>query len=263
MAGKSEEQQKAEMEQKSKHLMADAEVAAAAKMIEAEQKAKQLMADAEVAAAAKMVEAAELKFMIAQAELSNVSKIVEAAELKFMIAQAELSNVSKDVGRVESGKAAACSVVGGVFGALPLLSATSASGSDLSIALSFLAALASCALFGVTYRYAVGRDTSNANLKGGVVAGFALVRAAAAADVLQISPVDGPFTTDVIVSAPIYASLSVPISSVDGPFTTDVIVAASIYAGQSVLLFGFAAAAIEAAFARGLITRCDDAPSRN
>lgn len=99
-------------------------------------------------------------------------------------------------------------------------------------ALSLLAAFASSALFGVTYRYAVGSNPQNPHLKGGVVTAFGLVRAAAAADELQLTSVAGPLTVEVIGSA-------------------------ALYAGQSMLMFAFAATAIEAGFKQGFIKRID------
>lgn len=73
----------------------------------------------------------------------------------------------------------------------------------------------------MTYgRYAVGSNPQNPHLKGGVVAAFGLVRAAAAADMLQSASTQGPFALEVIGTS-------------------------ALYAGQSVLMFGFAAAAIE------------------
>ena len=121
--------------------------------------------------------------------------------------------------------------MGGTLGVLPfaLLSGGSV---GLPEALSLLAAVASCALFGVTYRYAVGSNPQNSHLKGGVVTAFGLVRAAAAADVLQLSSPSGPFTIEVMGSA-------------------------ALFAGQSMLMFAFAATAIEAAFNQGFVKRID------
>lgn len=75
-------------------------------------------------------------------------------------------------------------------------------------------------------RYAVGSNPQNPHLKGGVVAAFGLVRAAAAADMLQSASTQGPFALEVIGTS-------------------------ALYAGQSVLMFGFAAAAIEVRAAWG------------
>ena len=132
---------------------------------------------------------------------------------------------------MESGKAAACALVGGAAGALPFVLFSSGS-PGLPEALSLLAAVASCALFGVTYRYAVGGNPKNPHLKGGVVTAFGIVRAASAADVLQLSSASGPFTVEVMGTA-------------------------ALYAGQSMLMFAFAATAVEAGFKQGFIKRVD------
>ncbi len=63
---------------------------------------------------------------------------------------------------------------------------------------------------------------------------FALVRAAAAADILQLSSANGPFTLEVV-----------------GP--------AALYAGKSVLMFAFAATAIEVRNQRACNCTCSDA----
>lgn len=62
------------------------------------------------------------------------------------------------------------------------------------------------------------------------MAAFGLVRAAAAADMLQSASTQGPFALEVIGTS-------------------------ALYAGQSVLMFGFAAAAIEVTAARGQVRR--------
>ena len=123
-------------------------------------------------------------------------------------------------------------MLGGAAGLLPFALLQSGGASGLSEVLGFLAAVASCALFGVTYRYAVGSNPQNPHLKGGVVTAFGLVRAAAAADVMQLSSPDGPFAVDVI-----------------GP--------AALYAGQSMLMFAFGATVIEIAFKQGFLRRVD------
>ena len=140
----------------------------------------------------------------------------------------------QDAGRIESGKAAACALAGGFVGILPLTLIQSGGAPGLVEFLGLLAAAASCGLFGVTYRYAVGSNPQNPHLKGGVVSAFGLVRAASAADILQLSSAEGPFSIDVVGKA-------------------------ALYAGESMLLFGFAAAAIEAGFQKGFIKRVDPA----
>lgn len=186
----------------------DAAAAAAARS-----RADALLADAEVAAAERLLRAAEIEHASALA--------VQAAAAAAAGADGE---------RTESGKAAALAAAGGILAAAPLLVAT-APASPLQAVLSLASAVASCALFGVTYRYAVREDGANTQLRGGVVAAFALVRAAGAADVLQASAAPGDVLSAVVVGS------------------------AALYAAQCMLLFGFSAAALEAGFANGLLRR--------
>lgn len=135
----------------------------------------------------------------------------------------------QDTDRAESGKAAALAAAGGLAGALPLLLSSSSVG--VQGLLSLAASLAACLLFGVTYRYAVRQDATNMHLRGGVVAAFGLVKALGAADVIQATA----DASDVL--------------------SADVVGNAALYAGQCMLLFGFAAAAVEAGFSNGWVKR--------
>jgi hypothetical protein len=47
------------------------------------------------------------------------------------------------------------------------------------------------------------------------------------------------------------------LSSASGPFSVEVVAPAALFAGQSMLMFAFAATAIEAAFKQGFIKRVD------
>ena len=64
--------------------------------------------------------------------------------------------------------------IGGFLGSLPYLA--TAGHSAGSTALSAAQVAASCLLFGVTFRYVASADASNAQLKGGIVGAFGLVR---------------------------------------------------------------------------------------
>eukprot|EP00955_Chlamydomonas_euryale_P044380 352869-Chlamydomonas_euryale.AAC.9 len=86
-----------------------------------------------------------------------------------------------------------------------------------------------------TLMWTVGNSPDNQQLRGGVVAAFGLVRAAAAADILQVSSPDGIITIEVIGSA-------------------------ALYAAQSMLMFGFSAAVVEYGFRQGLIKLVDPQP---
>lgn len=134
--------------------------------------------------------------------------------------------------RIESLKAAALAAVGGAAGALPFVFSSSQPGQ--SALLAFAASVAACFLFGVTYRYAVRQDVSNAHLKGGVVAAFGLVKAIGAADMLQSMSPDA--------------------------FSIGVLGNAALYAGQSMLTVAFAATALEAGFNNGFVKRFDSRP---
>lgn len=135
----------------------------------------------------------------------------------------------QDGERLESGKAAALAAAGGLVGALPFL--LSAATPGLQGLLSLAASAAACMLFGVTYRYAVRQDSTNLHLRGGAVAAFALVKALGAADVIQATAESGEVL-----------SLSVIGNS-------------ALYAAQCMLVFGFAAAAVEAGFSNSIVKR--------
>lgn len=69
-----------------------------------------------------------------------------------------------------------CSLAG-LAASLPVALAGRGPDSSLvSLVVSEGAILATCALFGVCYRYMIRRDTGNTHLKGGVVAAFGLTR---------------------------------------------------------------------------------------
>lgn len=138
---------------------------------------------------------------------------------------------------MESGKAAAIAAAGGALGTLPFLLSSSGVGGTQAL-LSFAASVAACLLFGVTYRYAVREDASNTQLRGGVVAAFALVKALGAADIIQASAESGEV------------------------FSVAVVGNAALYAAQCMLLFGFAATALEAGFSNGVVKRMSGGSGR-
>lgn len=83
-------------------------------------------------------------------------------------------DIDKDSERLESVKAAAISSIIGVLASLPISSYEVHSLPQLFFRSSVV--LISCALFGVTFRYAVRRDLDNIQLKTGAAAAFAVVR---------------------------------------------------------------------------------------
>jgi len=153
---------------------------------------------------------------------------VRIAELALIMARAgnsatelsgkwEASDIDEDAERIESGKAAAVSAVAGTFASLPFTIAIDG-GLSLGALLSQAGILVSCALFGVTYRYAIRRDLGNLQLKSGVAAAFGLVRGAGYAT---------------------QALSGFPETGVDG------ILKASLVTGESVLIFLTAAVALD------------------
>jgi len=122
--------------------------------------------------------------------------------------------------RLESVKALAISAAVGALCLLPISAASE--GSLLSLALG----CATCGLFGVTYRYAVRKDSENIQLKSGVVAAFALARGFGEADV-YIRACDG-------------LSVKVALES-------------ALLCGESFVLILFAALGLEAALQRGFV----------
>ncbi|KAK9275511.1 hypothetical protein L1049_022778 [Liquidambar formosana] len=92
----------------------------------------------------------------------------------FMEEGSEEIEVDKDKERLESIKAALISAIVGTLAGLPI-SFTQVTGSSqliLPLAITFV----SCALFGVTFRYAVRRDLDNVQLKTGTSAAFGVVK---------------------------------------------------------------------------------------
>ncbi|GBF94357.1 hypothetical protein Rsub_06979 [Raphidocelis subcapitata] len=220
-------------EQELEKIMADAARAAlledAAAAEAARARASQLMADAEVAAAEKLLAAAQIQFNMAADERARVS-----------------SAAFSDADRVDSGRAAAIAVAGGLAATLPFALAGGGAGGPSEL-LALAGTAACCALFGVTYRYAVREDSGNKHLRGGAVAAFALVRAAGGFDLLQRSTA--------VAAAATAAAGGGEAAGIADLLTPSVLGPAALYAGQCMLTFGFAAAALEAAFAQGVVKR--------
>jgi hypothetical protein len=192
----------------------------------AQARTDQLLADSEVAAAEKLLAAAQIEFAAAaddQARLAGAAALI--------------------ADRAEAGKAAAAAMAGGLAATAPFAAAGGAAGGAPGELLSLASALACCALFGVAYRYVVREDGGNPHLRGGAVAAFGLVRAAGGLDMLQRSAAAAG--TSGSSSGGGWEPLLSP--AVLGP--------AALYAGQSMLVFGFAAAAVEFAFRSGLVRR--------
>ncbi|KAM3396531.1 hypothetical protein P3S68_000043 [Capsicum galapagoense] len=139
------------------------------------------------------LEAKLLKDYITQLE-TRASEIAECQkdilEARAMIEEAERSlnvggdarrrdatdgdEVTRDEERVESIKAASLSAIVGTLAGLPISLSRITSSSELILPLSIT--FISCALFGVTFRYAVRRDLDNFQLKSGTSAAFGVVK---------------------------------------------------------------------------------------
>lgn len=130
--------------------------------------------------------------------------------------------------RVESGKAAAVAALAGAAASLPFTLAATGGGLGPGPLASVAAAATTCALFGVTYRYVVRRDSANLQLKGGAVGAFALTRGLAQID-----------TTQMLVGFPNSGWAEVLKAALD--------------AGESVLVIGLATAALEYCLREGLL----------
>uniref|UniRef100_A0A0A9BMG3 Uncharacterized protein n=1 Tax=Arundo donax TaxID=35708 RepID=A0A0A9BMG3_ARUDO len=106
--------------------------------------------------------------MIDEAQRSLSSSLEEGS---FGVVSSD--DIDEDSERLESVKAAAVSSIVGVLASLPISFYEVHNLPQLFVQTSI--AFISCALFGVTFRYAVRRDLDNIQLKTGVPAAFAVV----------------------------------------------------------------------------------------
>ncbi|KAL6177803.1 hypothetical protein ACLB2K_049325 [Fragaria x ananassa] len=120
-----------------------------------------------------------------QKEISEAKAMVEEAERALTQTGDEFGNgyastetenweIDKDQEKLESIKAASVAALVGTVAGLPF-SFTQVSNSSeliLPLAITFI----SCALFGVTFRYAIRRDLDNGHLKTGAPAAFGVVK---------------------------------------------------------------------------------------
>lgn len=88
--------------------------------------------------------------------------------------EAGTEELDRNAERLESVKAASVSALVGSFAGLPISLAQMTN--DSLLVLPFAITFISCALFGVTFRYAVRRDLDNFQLKTGTAAAFAFVK---------------------------------------------------------------------------------------
>ena len=141
------------------------------------------------------------------------------------------STAEKEEDRIESVKASAIAATGGVFVSTPLamsqFEATFNQFADVG------AVALSCFLFGIVYRYAVRENVDDLQLKGGVVASFALTRGVVEAEMFIFSAT----------------------SAASGVNYFEIFTQALAIVGESVVVFLFAGLCIEAAMQREIVQR--------
>jgi len=101
--------------------------------------------------------------------------MVEEAERSLSMTMGNNGNeINQDEERWESVKAASISALVGTLAGLPIYLSKVSTSPELLLQLGIT--FASCALFGVTFRYAIRRDLDNIQLKTGTSAAFAFVK---------------------------------------------------------------------------------------
>ncbi|XP_047957705.1 uncharacterized protein LOC125203412 isoform X2 [Salvia hispanica] len=111
-----------------------------------------------------------------QKEILEARAMVEEAELSLNSASKEMESgmSDKDKERLQSVIAASVSAVIGTLAELPISLSRVTSNTQLILPLAIT--FVSCALFGVTFRYAIRRDLDNFQLKAGTSAAFGCVK---------------------------------------------------------------------------------------
>ncbi|GAB2296220.1 hypothetical protein Dimus_030348 [Dionaea muscipula] len=115
----------------------------------------------------------EAKTMIEEAE-SSLLMSMDEFDPEDTTVERESAEINRDAERLESVKAASISAIIGTFVGLPISATHVSSGTELLLPLAVI--FASCALFGITFRYAVRRDLDNIQLKTGTAAAFGFVK---------------------------------------------------------------------------------------
>lgn len=114
----------------------------------------------------------EAKVMLEEAERSLITS--SGSRNEDSISPMEGKVVDRNTERLESAKAATISAIIGTLAGLPLSVTRVTSNSELLLPLGIT--FVCCALFGVTFRYAVRRDLDDFQLKSGVCAAFGFVK---------------------------------------------------------------------------------------
>eukprot|EP00240_Pyramimonas_obovata_P006115 CAMPEP_0118927148 /NCGR_PEP_ID=MMETSP1169-20130426/4685_1 /TAXON_ID=36882 /ORGANISM="Pyramimonas obovata, Strain CCMP722" /LENGTH=312 /DNA_ID=CAMNT_0006868853 /DNA_START=40 /DNA_END=978 /DNA_ORIENTATION=- len=163
---------------------------------------------------------AAMEVQAALKELEEARQMREAAKSGRLPQAGKWSagDIDEDAEKIESGKAAAIAAAAGTLASSPFF----LSAGDVWWPAAG-ATLASCALFGVTYRYAVRSDRGNQQLKTGVVGAFGLARGLAQGQTLV---------------------------ALQG-LSMETVLQGALLTGESMMTFAFAFAAMEAAFQSG------------
>ncbi|CAL5437895.1 unnamed protein product [Camellia sinensis] len=167
-----------------------------------------------------------LKIAECEKEILEARAMVEEAQRSLnidgddyaIIEEVETEEIDRNEERLESIKAASISALVGSLAGLPIFftQVTDISQLILPLATTFI----SCALFGVTFRYAVRRDLDNFQLKTGTCAAFAFVKGVGTVD-------GGP-----------------PLELEIGSFLSHALIGA-VYISENLLIFLFAAVALD------------------
>ncbi|KAK3132860.1 hypothetical protein QOZ80_6AG0528680 [Eleusine coracana subsp. coracana] len=146
-----------------------------------------------------------------QRELLQAREMIDEAQrsLSSSLEEGNFGDVSsgdidKDSERLESVKAAAVSSIVGVLASLPISFYAVHNLPELFVQSSVV--FISCALFGITFRYAVRRDLDNIQLKTGAPAAFAFVRGLA---LLESGSRTFELSTDALMSIALSGAVSV------------------------------------------------------
>ncbi|KAI5074531.1 hypothetical protein GOP47_0010492 [Adiantum capillus-veneris] len=175
-----------------------------------------------------LVAACQRDIFAAEMDLKN-------AEVALVRARAGMVSIlgeeifDKDLERLESAKAAGVCGMVGVLAGLPFFSlARDLNAMEMVASAAFI--LVSCAVFGLTYRYAVRRDLSNTQLRAGCIAAFSLVRCLAQVDAVRL-----------------FAGL--PQQDV-----AQQLLQGCLFTGESIAIFAFAAVGLEYCFQQEIVS---------
>ena len=103
----------------------------------------------------------------------------------------EIEAINKNEDRLESIKAGAIAAIVGTLAGLPISFTQVSSTSQLILPTAI--AFVSCALFGVTFRYAVRKDLDDIHLKTGTAAAFGVVKGIIQTQNLRFSSISTSF----------------------------------------------------------------------